>query len=258
MVNHSELGAISAAIHHWTSCLYSTVLGSTPSVLETLLISARDPVLAIHPALSIDDSGYEILRTPEKQELRITGLDDNWTSEPGKTWTWELDWLPPQISTGTSDFVTTTESEERGVLDSVASKLKGIFKKNTGISSKLGSTRINPRVAASVEKIPSVKTLVVAMKSPNVVQKLSKNPGSIKKLAKDPTVVKTAALLEKNNVKITKDTVSKLRVAAANDPPKLSKLDIVDGILGLGIAGAFSLFALCLLAASGYAIASLF
>ncbi|GMF24856.1 unnamed protein product [Phytophthora fragariaefolia] len=92
--------------------------------------------------------------------------------------------------------------------------------------------------------------------SPNAVQKLSKNPEFVKKLAKDPKVVKTAAMLEKNNVKVTKDTVNKLRVDAASDPVKLSKLDVIDGILGLGTASVFTVTVLGLLAATGYAIIS--
>ncbi|GMF31983.1 unnamed protein product [Phytophthora fragariaefolia] len=117
---------------------------------------------------------------------------------------------------------------------------------------------MNANVAAYVERIPSVKKLAAAMENPKVVQTLSKNPGLVMKLAKDTQVVKAAAVVEKSNVKVTKDTVNALRVAAANDPVKLSKLNIVDKILGLGSMAAFTVIALGALSAIGMSITALF
>ncbi|GMF41471.1 unnamed protein product [Phytophthora fragariaefolia] len=58
-------------------------------------------------------------------------------------------------------------------------------------------------------------------------------------MAKGPEVVKTGAILNKNNVKVTMDTVNKLGVAATNDPVKLRKPNIVDRIMGLGSMAMF-------------------
>ncbi|GMG17635.1 unnamed protein product [Phytophthora fragariaefolia] len=108
--------------------------------------------------------------------------------------------LPLQISIDTG-YLTTTESEERWGLNSIASKIKGLFSKNKNLSNKLSSTRLKPNVAASAEKIPSVKKVATAMENdPTVIQKLNDNPGVFKELANDPQVVKTTATLQKNDI----------------------------------------------------------
>ncbi|KAE8881319.1 hypothetical protein PF005_g24945 [Phytophthora fragariae] len=55
--------------------------------------------------------------------------------------------------------VANAESEERGIWASATSKLKSVFGKNPGLSSKLSSTRQNSEVAATVAKMPIVKQL---------------------------------------------------------------------------------------------------
>ncbi|GMF24834.1 unnamed protein product [Phytophthora fragariaefolia] len=164
--------------------------------------------------------------------------------------------LPLQISIDTG-YLTTTESEERWGLNSIASKIKGLFSTNKNLSNKLSRTRLKPNVAASAEKIPSVKKVATAMENdPTVIQKLNDNPGVFKKLANDPQVVKTAATLEKNDIKVVKDTVNQIRVASANEPVKRSKLDVIDKVLGLGVEAVFVVIALGLLVASGFIIFS--
>ncbi|GMF41472.1 unnamed protein product [Phytophthora fragariaefolia] len=103
----------------------------------------------------------------------------------------------------------------------------------------------------------TVKKLATVLENnPGFVQDLNKKPGLVKKLVKDPAVVKTAAILEKNNVKITKNTVNQLRVPAANDPVKLRKLNVVDRLLGLGSVAVFIGIALVIVLAIGGSIAA--
>ncbi|KAG6616373.1 Avr1b-1 avirulence-like protein [Phytophthora cinnamomi] len=74
--------------------------------------------------------------------------------------------------------------------------------------------------------MPIVKKLETTIKkNPNFINELSKNPVSIKKLARDPEVAKVSAMIKKNNVKVTKDSIKRLRAAASNDPTMLSTLN---------------------------------
>ncbi|KAG6584628.1 Avr1b-1 avirulence-like protein [Phytophthora cinnamomi] len=103
--------------------------------------------------------------------------------------------------------------------------------------------------------MPIVKKLETTIKkNPNFISQLSENPKSIKKLATDPEVAKLSVILKKNNVKVTKDSIKKLRTAASNDPAKLSTLDVIDGIAQMGIVATFGAMFLCILAATGYGI----
>ncbi|KAE8999735.1 hypothetical protein PR002_g18374 [Phytophthora rubi] len=106
--------------------------------------------------------------------------------------------------------VANAESEERGFLSTAASKLKSVVGKNPGLSSKLGSTRQNSEMAAAVGKMPI--------------------------LSKDPQVAQVSAMMEKNGLKITKDSVNQLRSAAGNDPAKRGVLEAIKGISKKGLA----------------------
>ncbi|EGZ15333.1 hypothetical protein PHYSODRAFT_505873 [Phytophthora sojae] len=133
-----------------------------------------------------------------------------------------------------------SELEERGVMTSIATRFKAIFKKNSGLSNKVGSTRQSSEIVKTLEKMPIVKKLETAVKdNPTLVKALS-NPESMKKLARDPQVAKLSAVLEQNNVKVTKEGINKLRSAAGNDPAKLSTLEVIDGVVGATMITAIS------------------
>ncbi|KAE9298397.1 hypothetical protein PF008_g23513 [Phytophthora fragariae] len=69
--------------------------------------------------------------------------------------------------------VANSESEERGFFTSAVLKIKRIFRKNPGLSSKLDSARQNSEVVEAVAKMPIVKKLETTVQ---------KDPGFFKKL----------------------------------------------------------------------------
>ncbi|KAE8979488.1 hypothetical protein PF010_g23482 [Phytophthora fragariae] len=103
--------------------------------------------------------------------------------------------------------------------------------------------------------MPIVKKLeTTVQKDPGFFKKLFKKKESLKKLAKDPQVAQVSAMMEKNNLQFTKDSVNQLRSAAGKDPAKRGALETIERISQMGLMATFAGGALLLVVAVVYGL----
>ncbi|EGZ20209.1 hypothetical protein PHYSODRAFT_490207 [Phytophthora sojae] len=126
--------------------------------------------------------------------------------------------------------------EERGVLSSVVSKIKGVFGRNkiVDLGNKLDCVRKDSDGALALGNSRVMKKLTAAVENdPKFFSKLKNNPESVEKLVKNPELQRAAATMEKSNIKISKNDINQLRTIVAENPSKASMLD--DGLLVLRV-----------------------
>nr|AEK80839.1 Avh177 [Phytophthora sojae]AEK80841.1 Avh177 [Phytophthora sojae] len=169
------------------------------------------------------------------------------------------DGTSPQQGDNPTDTLPRVEIEERAFLSSAAARVKGLFKKNSGLSSQLASTRKNADIVAAVENMPIAMKLDTAMKKdPSFVKGLSKDPELIENLAKNPPIGRVSRMLEKKHLKVSKRKLKQLRAAADGDEylrANLEAMDVMDDMILK--PAAYVLLAVIALIALGFGISFL-